>query len=99
MIQGCEILYPSHITSVKAKKTFKLKVLKESPETVIADLTITEKGKVKTNLQYFTHKPNSWHATFTEAFIHKKKNGISKGRQISVNEDGDTTSPKLTINP
>lgn len=35
MIQGCEILHSNHITSVKAKKTFKLQVLKESPETVV----------------------------------------------------------------
>lgn len=94
MIQGCEILYPSHITSVKAKKTFKLNVLKESPETDIADFRITENSKVKTNLLFFMHQPNAWYATFTEAFTHTKKNGISKRRQISV----DTTCTMLTIN-
>ena len=59
MMQGCEILYPSHIATVKATKTFKLKVLQESPETVIADFTITEKGKVKSNLLFFTHNPKA----------------------------------------
>lgn len=98
MIQGCEILYPSHITTVKAKKTFKLKVLQESPETVIADFTITEKGKVKSNLLFFTHNPKAWHSTFTEAFMHIKKNGISKGRQITVYEDEYKTCPMFTIN-
>lgn len=95
MIQGCEILYPSHITTVKAKKTFKLKVLQESPETVIA---ITEKGKVKSNLLFFTHNPKAWHSTFFEAFMHIKKNGISKGRQITVYEDEYKTCPMFTIN-
>lgn len=95
MIQGCEILYPSHITTVKAKKAFKLKVLQESPETVIA---ITEKGKVKSNLLFFTHNPKAWQSTFTEAFMHIKKNGISKGRQITVYEDEDKTCPVFTIN-
>ena len=59
MIKGCETLYPSHITIVKAKKTFKLKVLQESPEAVIADFTITEKSKVKSNLFFFTHNPKA----------------------------------------
>lgn len=98
MIQGCEILYPSHITTVKAKKAFKLKVLQESPETVIADFTITEKGKVKSNLLFFTHNPKAWQSTFTEAFMHIKKNGISKGRQITVYEDEYKTCPMFTIN-
>ena len=37
----------SHITSVKAKKIFRLNVLKESPETVIADFTVKENSKDK----------------------------------------------------
>lgn len=91
-------MYPSHITTVRAKQTFKLKVLQESSETVIADLTTTEKGKVKSNLLFFTHNPKAWHLTFTQAFIHIKKNSISKGRQITVYEDEDKICPMFTIN-
>ena len=61
MIQDCEILNTSHISTVKAKKTFKLKVLQQSPETVIANFTMSEKGKIKSNFLFFTHNPKAWH--------------------------------------
>ena len=79
MIQGCEIPYSSHITTV-AKKTFKVKVPQVSAETVIADFTITERGKVKSNLLFFT-QPKSMAYNFHRS-LHAYKEEWYQQRKI-----------------
>lgn len=93
-IAGCEIQYP--VITAQQKKDFRMNVLGANPETLVADFSKKNNCKVKCNLLLFTHHPENWHTAICEQFTHIKKNGISKGRQITAYEDADCSSPILT---
>lgn len=48
-----EIIYPEGLNA-QERKAFKQKILKENPESFIADYKQTEDWKTKTNLIFFT---------------------------------------------
>ena len=96
-IAGCEIQNPEQVITAQQKKDFKMNVLRANPETLVADLSKKNNQKVKCNLVFFTQHPENWHTAICEQFTHIKKNGISKGRQITAYEDADRSSPILTI--
>lgn len=97
MVQEYEIQYPENL-SVKAKKAFKLKVLRDSPETLKADFAVDGSIKTITNYIFFTHHPAAWHAALCQCYVNVQRSGISKGRRITVHEDEDLNSPYLTVN-
>ncbi|MGH0144749.1 UNVERIFIED_CONTAM: hypothetical protein FKN15_053529 [Acipenser sinensis] len=93
--QGYEVKYLAEIRSIQAKKLFKNKVLRESPETLIADYIEKEERRIKSNLLFYTQHPTAWHTALCRSYPNIKKRGISKGRQISVMEEDSTM---ITVN-
>ncbi|XP_058852600.1 uncharacterized protein LOC131699533, partial [Acipenser ruthenus] len=61
------IRYPDEVTSAKAKKLYKNKLMKESPETLIADCSLAGDKRTKTNLLFYTEHPTAWHTTLCTA--------------------------------
>ncbi|KAJ8342273.1 hypothetical protein SKAU_G00322010 [Synaphobranchus kaupii] len=96
--QGFEIQYPEHIQSAKARKLHKDKVLRSLPETLVSDYSGPEENRVRCNVLFYTQYPTAWHTALFQTYPHIKKNGISKGRQISILEDSDSSSAILTVN-
>ncbi|KAJ8349102.1 hypothetical protein SKAU_G00276910 [Synaphobranchus kaupii] len=96
--QGFEIQYPEHIQSAKARKLHKDKVLRSLPETLVSDYSGPEENRVRCNVLFYTQYPTAWHTALCQTYPHIKKNGISKGRQISILEDSDSSNAILTVN-
>lgn len=71
------------------------KVMRESPETLVADLTVLVGKKTTTNLIFHTESPSAWHTALCTKYSKHRKNG--KGRQITINKDNDKTA-RLTVN-
>ena len=97
-IAGCEIQYPEQLITAQQKKDCKMNMLRANLETLLADFSKKNNQKVKCNLVFFTQHPENWHTAICEQFTHIKKNGISKGRQITAYEEADRSSPILTVN-
>lgn len=92
-----EIQFPENVKSKKERKDFKLKKLMEMPETLTADYKVTAGVKGKCDLIFFTKSPGAWHKVLCDTYKNVKKGGISKGRQLTVDDD-DNNNCKLTIN-
>lgn len=92
-----EIQFPENVKSKKERKDFKLKKLMEMPETLTADYKVTAGVKGKCDLISFTKSPGAWHKVLCDTYKNVKKGGISKGRQLTVDDD-DNNNCKLTIN-
>ena len=97
-IAGCEIQYPEQVITAQQKKDFSVNVLRANPETLVADFSKKNNQNVICNLVFCTQHPENWHTAICEQFTHIKKNGISKGRQMTAYEDPDRSSPTLTVN-
>ncbi|MGH0127692.1 UNVERIFIED_CONTAM: hypothetical protein FKN15_021522 [Acipenser sinensis] len=98
---GCcsiEIEYPEELSSAKARKNYKDRVLRESPETLIANYSTVDNCRVKCNLLLYTEHPSTWHSTLCSTYCNIRKGGISRGRQLTVFEDSDADSVMLTVN-
>ena len=88
-IAGCEIQYPEQVITAQQKKDFNKNVLCANPETLVADFSKKNNQRVKCNRVFFTQHPENWHTAICEQVTHIKKNGISKGRQITAYKDAD----------
>ncbi|MGH0123833.1 UNVERIFIED_CONTAM: hypothetical protein FKN15_029955 [Acipenser sinensis] len=110
---GCcsiEIEYPEELSSANARKNYKDRVLRESPETLIANYSTVDNCRVKCNLLLYTEHPSAWHSALCSTYcnIRKggigrgigniRKGGISRGRQLTVFEDSNADSVMLTVN-
>ncbi|MGH0192066.1 UNVERIFIED_CONTAM: hypothetical protein FKN15_002812 [Acipenser sinensis] len=92
------IRYPDEVTSAKAKKLYKNKLMKESPETLIADCSLAGGKRTKTNLLFYTEHPTAWHTALCTAHSNIKLGGICKGRQLRIGDETDPDSTRLSIN-
>lgn len=92
-----EIQFPENVKSMKERREYKLKKLMEMPETLTADYKTIAGVKVKCDLIFYTESPGAWHKVICNTYKNVKKCGISKGRQVSV-DDEDSNNCKLTIN-
>ncbi|MGH0114782.1 UNVERIFIED_CONTAM: hypothetical protein FKN15_049656 [Acipenser sinensis] len=98
---SCVIRYPVEVTSAKAKKLYKnklIKLMKESPETLIADCSLAGGKRTKTNLLFYTEHPTAWHTALCTAHSNIKLGGICKGRQLRIGDETDPDSTRLSIN-
>ncbi|MGH0133417.1 UNVERIFIED_CONTAM: hypothetical protein FKN15_032307 [Acipenser sinensis] len=98
---GCcsiEIEYPEELSSAKARKNYKDRVLRESPETLIANYSTVDNCRVKCNLLLYTEHPSAWHSALCSTYCNIRKGGIGRGRQLTVFEDSDADSVMLTVN-
>lgn len=90
-----EVIYPKEVKSAKDKKKMKEIILRENPEILLSDYTGPEDNRVRCNLLFFTEHPSVWHTILCSAMTCRRKGGISKGRQLTLEGDNDT---KLTVN-
>ncbi|ROL50466.1 hypothetical protein DPX16_21033 [Anabarilius grahami] len=90
-----EVIYPTEVKSAKDKKKMKEIILRENPEILLSDYTGPEDNRVRCNLLFFTEHPSVWHTILCSAMTCRRKGGISKGRQLTLEGDNDT---KLTVN-
>lgn len=90
-----EIIYPAEVKSIKDKKKMKEMILRENPEILLSDYSGAEDNRVRCNLLFFTEHPSVWHTILCSAMTCRRKGGISKGRQLSLEGHSDT---KLTVN-
>lgn len=95
-VQDFDFQYPGELTA-KAKKAFKLKVLRDNPETLKADFTTEGNNKTMTNFIFFTHNPKAWHTAVCQSYKYRKRSGIGGGWQVTIHEDAELNSPYLTI--
>lgn len=95
-VQDFDFQYPGELNA-KAKKAFKLKVLRDNPETLKADFALEGNNKTMTNFIFFTHNPKAWHTAVCQSYKYTKRSGISKGWKVTVHEDSELNSPYLTI--
>lgn len=91
-----EVQYPDNLKCQKEKKAYKLQKLKDMPETLTADYKMIAGAKEMCDLIFFTKDPGSWHTLLCNQYKNVKRCGISKGRQIQIQEDG--INGHLTIN-
>ncbi|MGH0124273.1 UNVERIFIED_CONTAM: hypothetical protein FKN15_017960 [Acipenser sinensis] len=92
--ESFEIRYPAELRTVQARKTFKIALLKDSPETLMADFSLSGETRTKTNLVFFTEQPAAWFNALCNTFRHFKRKGICNGRQLVITED---TDPDITV--
>jgi len=90
-----EIIYPAEVKSTKDKKKMKETILRENPELLLSDYSGPEDNRVRCNLLFFTEHPSAWHTILSSAMTCRRKGGISKGRQLTLEGDNDT---KLIVN-
>lgn len=91
------IVYPQTVKTIKEKKTFKHKLLRENPETLMADYAQIG-GKLSiSNLLLYTTDCDAWHGAICTHYKYSKRHGICNGRQIQIKEEGDS-NPCLTVN-
>ncbi|MGH0119772.1 UNVERIFIED_CONTAM: hypothetical protein FKN15_025651 [Acipenser sinensis] len=68
---GCcsiEIEYPEELSSAKARKNYKDRVLRESLETLIANYSTVDNCRVKCNLLLYTEHPSAWHSALCSTY-------------------------------
>ncbi|KAL1276964.1 hypothetical protein QQF64_023637 [Cirrhinus molitorella] len=70
-------------------------ILRENPEILLSDYNGPENNRVRCNLLFFTEHPSTWHSTLCLTMTCKRKGGISKGRQLTLEGENDT---KLIVN-
>lgn len=90
-----EITYPETAKTAKEKKKMKEDMLREHPETLLSDYMGADGDKTLCNLLFYTSDPTAWHTTLCSEWECVKKGGISKGRQIVLEDLPDF---KVTIN-
>ncbi len=80
-------------SSEHSKQLHRHKQIKDNPETLFADSSMT-------NLLFYTENNSLWHTAFCQHFTFTTKRGICKGRQILVFEDaeGNEESRILSLN-
>lgn len=92
------ITYPQTIRSAKDKKTYKYSLLKNNPETLMADVSLKGDRAIITNLLLYTTDCNLWHTVICKHYKSYRKLGICNGRQIQIYEENDTNRAFLTVN-
>ncbi|KAI7811058.1 hypothetical protein IRJ41_009861 [Triplophysa rosa] len=92
-ISNLTITYPDDITSETAKKKFKTKLIKESPETLKADFMQINDRTIKADLLFYTDHPNAWHSALCSAYKDFNMCGNKAMRQLYLD-----TTPKFNIN-
>ncbi|RXN14471.1 low affinity immunoglobulin gamma Fc region receptor II-c-like protein [Labeo rohita] len=65
-------------------------ILRENPEILLSDYSGSENNRVWCNLLFFTEHPLTWHTTLCSTMTCKRKGGISKGRQLTLEGENDT---------
>ncbi|MGH0128069.1 UNVERIFIED_CONTAM: hypothetical protein FKN15_004509 [Acipenser sinensis] len=90
--------FPGEVKSAQARKQHKHRVLRESPETLIADCFQAGENTVTTNLLLFTEHTDAWHTAICKMYVHVKKGGICQGRQLKIREDADSDHTVFTVN-
>ncbi|XP_067310538.1 mediator of RNA polymerase II transcription subunit 15-like [Pseudorasbora parva] len=89
------IQYPSEVTTDSARKSFKQKLLTNSPETLFADRFKT--GEI-CNLIFFSDHPSAWHKAIISHYPSVKKEGICNGWKVKIREAQDPDSTVMTVN-
>ncbi|XP_016326153.1 uncharacterized protein LOC107676146 [Sinocyclocheilus anshuiensis] len=92
------ITYPQTIKSAKDKKTYKYSLLKNNPETLMADVSQKGDRAIITNLLLYTTDCNLWHTVICKHYKSYRKLGICNGRKIQSYEENDTNKAFLTVN-
>ena len=92
--------YPAGVNSESSRTQHKLRIQRESPETLFADCNQSQGKSVTTNLLLYTEQTAAWHTAVCAHYPHFTKRGICKGRQILTftNEEKDPENRCLTIN-
>ncbi|KAL1268385.1 hypothetical protein QQF64_033748 [Cirrhinus molitorella] len=92
------ISYPQTIRSAKDKKAYKYSLLKNNPETLMADVSQKGDRTITTNLLLYTTNCNLWHTVICKYYKSYRKLGICNGRQIQIYEENDANKAFLTVN-
>ncbi|KAK2917101.1 hypothetical protein Q8A67_001475 [Cirrhinus molitorella] len=92
------ISYPQTIRGAKDKKAYKYSLLKNNPETLMADVSQKEDKNITTNLLLYTTDCNLWHTVICKYYKSYRKLGICNGRQIQLYEENDANKAFLTVN-
>ncbi len=87
------ITYPQTVRSAKDKKAYKYSLLKNNPETLMAD-----DRAIITHLLLYTTDCKLWHTVICKYYKSYRKLGICNGRQIQIYEENDTNKAFLTVN-
>ncbi|MGH0151009.1 UNVERIFIED_CONTAM: hypothetical protein FKN15_054151 [Acipenser sinensis] len=90
--------FPGEVKSAQARKQHKHRVLRESPETLIADCFQAGENTVTTNLLLFTEHTDAWHTAICKMYVHVKKGGICQGRQLKIREHTHSHHTVFTVN-
>ena len=99
-VRARPFIYPAGVNSENARTQHKLRIQRESPETLLADCNQSQGKSVTTNLLLYTEQTTAWHTAVCAHYPHITKRGICKGRQILTftNEEKDPENRCLTIN-
>lgn len=62
------ITYCDDVISNSARKKYKTKLIRESPDTLRADLMHTNERKIKADLVFYTEHPSAWHSALCSTF-------------------------------
>ncbi|KAF3857660.1 hypothetical protein F7725_010861, partial [Dissostichus mawsoni] len=92
--EAVPLVYPQEVKNDSARKAYKLKLLKDRPETLFADLY--KSGEVS-NLIFLTDQPLAWHAAISAHYPSVKKEGQLKIKIKEV-EDPDTVMTTVNMN-
>ncbi len=92
------ITYPQTVKSAKDKKAYKYSLLKNNPETLMADVLQKVDRAIITNLLLYTTDCKLWHMVICKYYKSYRKLGICNGRQIQIYEENDTNKAFLTVN-
>lgn len=76
------------------KKAYKHRLLRQRPETLIADKKEKKNKEMITNLLLYTDYTEDWHQVLCTHYTNITRKNIDKGRQIKINDSGVT----LTVN-
>ncbi|KAI9538426.1 hypothetical protein NQZ68_014170 [Dissostichus eleginoides] len=93
--EAVPLVYPQEVKNDSARKANKLKLLKDRPETLFADLY--KSGEVS-NLIFLTDQPLAWHADISAHYPSVKKEGICNGWKIKIKEVEDPDTVMTTVN-
>ncbi|KAI4794616.1 hypothetical protein KUCAC02_031945 [Chaenocephalus aceratus] len=83
--EAVPLVYPQEVKNDSARKAYKLKLLKDRPETLFADLY--KSGEVS-NLIFLTDQPLAWHAAISAHCPSVKKEGICNGWKLKIKRNG-----------
>ncbi|KAI4798539.1 hypothetical protein KUCAC02_021970 [Chaenocephalus aceratus] len=93
--EAVPLVYPQEVKHDSARKAYKLKLLKDRPETLFADLY--KSGEVS-NLIFLTDQPLAWHAAISAHYPSVKKEGICNGWKLKIKEVEDPDTVMTTVN-